>query len=76
MKFAIGFGPFHFSWIVLGFEVLVAFGAAKLEDFAVVSHEVHAMAWVDRRRAKETLLDPHLLALNLNDYKIPQRSLH
>lgn len=59
MELSVGFGPFHFSWVVLGLEVLVAFWPAEPEDFAVISDESHAVAWVDGGRAEVTLLDSH-----------------
>jgi len=31
MSFSVGFGPSHFSWIVLGFEMSVTFSLAESE---------------------------------------------
>jgi hypothetical protein len=59
VKLPVCFGPFHFSGVMLGLEMLVAFGSAELEDLAIISNESHAMAWVNGRRAKVALLDPH-----------------
>jgi hypothetical protein len=38
----------------------VTFRTAELECFTIITNKGYAVAWVTRRRAKETVVDPHL----------------
>lgn len=59
VKFAIGFGPGKFAWVVFGFEVTMTFRPAEAEGFAVVSDEHDAMSRVDWSRAEVAPFDSH-----------------
>jgi hypothetical protein len=37
----------------------VALGAAKLKDFAIIAHEVDAVAGIERAAAEVARVDPH-----------------
>lgn len=51
--------PPHFSGIALHFEVFVAFGGTKSENFCIVSHERRAVSWVYICRTEVTLFNSH-----------------
>ena len=38
----------------------MTFRTAELECFTIITNKGYAVAWVTRRRAKETVVDPHL----------------
>jgi len=46
IKFAGGFGPCKFSWIMFGSEVAMALWPAKTEGFAIIPNEHYTVAWV------------------------------
>ena len=48
VKFACGLSPCEFSGVVLSPKVAMAFGPAKSEIFAIISHEHDSVTWVDR----------------------------
>ena len=72
VEFSVGFGPGEFSGVMFGFEVFVAFGSTKTEDFAVVTDEHHAVAGVDRAWTEVTFLDSHFNNDQLIYYKVNQ----
>jgi hypothetical protein len=46
--------------LTLHFEILVAFGAAKAEQFGVVADEGDSFGWVDGSRAEMACFDPRI----------------
>lgn len=64
--FTGGFGPGKFSWVVFGFEVLVAFGSAEPKCFTVVSDKHHAVPRVDWARTEVAFFNPHCSTTKYN----------
>lgn len=56
---SVGFGPFHLPRVLLLLERGVAFRAAELKDFAVVSYELNAVPGKDPRRAEIARINTH-----------------
>jgi hypothetical protein len=58
---AEGFCPSELARVTLHFEILVAFGAAKAEEFCVVADEGYTFRWVAGLRAEVAGFDSIVL---------------
>lgn len=59
----IGFGPFYFFWIMFRLEMSMTLRSAKLEYFAIISHELNTVTRIYRRPTEIALFYSHLYKL-------------